>query len=121
MYLTKDLPTFREFLNEKKSLNSYLPRKERMYSKYFETVFHYLEGAHHERSIDHNTLVSWIEKGKKSGFSIEILARGIGTANRRVLHHVRKDGTTARDFNEFNSRFVDAYDNLQVETQAKIA
>lgn len=101
------------------SLNKYLPKKEVAYSGYFETVFHYTGGAHYDGSVNLKILVKWIEDGRKAGLTIELLSRGVGTGKKRILHH-RKFKTTG-DFKEFNSKFMDLYDNLQVTTISKIS
>jgi hypothetical protein len=114
--MKKHVPAFTDHLTEK-ALNNFLPKTEKAYSSYFETIFHYLGGSHHTGAIDQSTLVKWIEGAKKSGLTVEILSKDVGSGKTRILHH-RKIGTSG-DFNLFNSNFIDLYDNLQVKTQSK--
>lgn len=104
--------SFSEHLYER-ALASFLPKKEVAYSTYFETSFHYSDGS----AIDLQTLAKWIVDGKYSGLGIEILSRGVGKANNRVLHHRRLG--TVMDFINFNNQFIQSYDKLIVKTISK--
>jgi len=115
MITSSKIPKFSDYLNEK-SLTAYLPKKERAYSGYFETSFHYIDKSH-TGAIDLSTLTKWIEHAKRFGLTVEILSKDVGKGNYRILHH-RKVGTSG-DFNKFNSEFMDLHDTLQVKTVSK--